>query len=407
MKHRTGIAVVLACVLGTTTAAMGQPVAPGLHHAPSALLAVDQNRATVIDQIVTRWGAPLERSGAGLDAGQLRAMLSALRADHLLAASLAGTLDGLRNALVNAETSSLSVDDGLVHRKAIGDPAADLSYTPIVPCRIADTRFGGGPLAANVQRQFDGYNATSFGFQGGSGSNCGMPNGVAAIAMNVYAVNPTNLGFIKVWPANAAEPAVSTVNYQPGQVAVSTGAIVPVDGANSNRFLAKSPSVVDFIVDVVGYFNAPTAPIPQLSAAVTDLQTRMAKLEGQITAADLAGTYRFTAIQMELDGGAGNTSVSSYVFHATVQFAANGTYTYTPTSGEDGNALRFFTVPPSVVPFVGSGVSSGAGTWTYAAGAITVDSGLVLDVGAGGRVLVGTAFGHSDGTTNIIVITRL
>ncbi|HSJ42001.1 MAG TPA: tail fiber domain-containing protein, partial [Xanthobacteraceae bacterium] len=123
--------------------------------------------------------------------------------------------------------------------------------------RIADTRHAGGALAANAPRTFDGFSA-NFSTQGGTATNCGMPNGVAAIAMNVYAVNPTNLGFIKVYPANGAEPAVSTVNYQTGIAAIATGAIVPVDGGNSNRFIAKSPAQVDFIADVVGYFRAPS-----------------------------------------------------------------------------------------------------------------------------------------------------
>jgi len=83
-----------------------------------------------------------------------------------------------------------------------------------------------------------------------------VPNSVAALALNVYAVNPTNVGFIKVWPASGTEPAVSTVNYQPGLIAIATGALVPVDQANSNRFTAKSPAVVDFVADVVGHFRA-------------------------------------------------------------------------------------------------------------------------------------------------------
>jgi len=406
MKHWTGIAVVFACVLAVTNETSAQANAPGAHYAPSPLLAIDQNRVTVVDHIVARWGEPLAQSGAGLDAVQLRSMLSALRSDHLLAASLAGTLDGLGNALANAATSQAPFDAGLVHAKAIGDPAADLTYTPVAPCRIADTRNAGGALGANVQRQFDGFNASSFAAQGGTASNCGMPNGVAAIAMNVYAVNPTNLGFIKVWPANAAEPAVSTVNYQPGLVAIATGAIVPVDGANSNRFLAKSPSVVHFIVDVVGYFKAPSAPIPQLSAAIADLTARVAKLEGQITAADLVGTYRLSGFQMELHGGAGSTSVSSYGFQGTVQLVADGTFAIT-TAPDSGNTLRLFTVPPSVVDFVGAGGGSGGGTWSYSGGAVTITGGPVLDVAAAGKVLVGPSFNHSDGTNVLLVLSRI
>jgi len=223
----------------------------------SALLAIDQNRSTVVDRIVQQWSEPLAAAGVGLIPEQLRDMLSALRADHLLAASLAGSLDGLRDVLANALTHSAPPSQGLVTTKALGDPNDDLAYTPINPCRIVDTRAAGGALSANIARTFVGF-SSNFATQGGSASNCAIPGGVAAIAMNVYAVNPAGLGFIKVWAANASEPAVSTINYQSGITALANGAIVPVDGTNNNQFKAKSPLVVDFIADVVGYFRAPT-----------------------------------------------------------------------------------------------------------------------------------------------------
>ena len=188
-----------------------------------------------------------------LDHEQLSSALWALRADRLFAVTLAGEVEAVEAVL------GMEAPDALKPRvaaKALGDPTADLTYTPINPCRILDTRnTAAGPLAPNVARTFDGY-STNFATQG-DGSGCGIPNGVAALAMNVYAVNPTNLGFIKVWPANGTEPDVSTVNYQVGITAIATGTLVPVDQASSNRFTAKSPATVDFIADVVGYFKPP------------------------------------------------------------------------------------------------------------------------------------------------------
>ena len=57
------------------------------HRGADALLAIDQNRTTVIDRIVTQWGEPLAQSSVRLSSEQLRTMLNGLRADHLLAAS--------------------------------------------------------------------------------------------------------------------------------------------------------------------------------------------------------------------------------------------------------------------------------------------------------------------------------
>jgi hypothetical protein len=188
-----------------------------------------------------------------LDHEQLSNALFALRADRLFAVTLAGDADAVEAVLADAKREA---DRPRAAAKALGDATADLTYTPINPCRILDTRStAAGPLAANVARTFDGY-STNFASQGGTGSGCSIPNGVAALAMNVYAVNPTNLGFIKVWPASGTEPDVSTVNYQPGVTAIATGTLVPVDPANGNRFTAKSPATVDFIADVVGFFRA-------------------------------------------------------------------------------------------------------------------------------------------------------
>src|SRR6266705_3244298 len=51
------------------------------HIAPSALLTIDQNRATVVDRIVNQWGDRLASSNAGVTSKQLREILSGLRAD--------------------------------------------------------------------------------------------------------------------------------------------------------------------------------------------------------------------------------------------------------------------------------------------------------------------------------------
>jgi hypothetical protein len=69
---------------------------------PSVLLTIDQNRTPVVDRIVGEWGATLSRSTAGISSAQLHTLLMGLRADHLLAASLAGSSSGLRDVLANS-----------------------------------------------------------------------------------------------------------------------------------------------------------------------------------------------------------------------------------------------------------------------------------------------------------------
>src|SRR6516164_273324 len=116
---------------------------------PSPLLAIDQNRNTVVERIVGQWGEALAASNAGIGAAELRQMLSGMRSDHLLAASLAGTLNGLRDVMANALTSTAEVNRSMIRAKALGDASDDLVYTPVVPCRIVDTRNAGGAIGTS------------------------------------------------------------------------------------------------------------------------------------------------------------------------------------------------------------------------------------------------------------------
>lgn len=245
MKRKTLFLAISLALAGHAGAAMAR--SGDLRADP--LLAIDMNRAAVIDQVIAGWRGKL----APEQEKAVREALSVLRADRLLAASVAPSVDGLLSVLKSAETTSAAAG-AKVQLKDLGD--LDLAYTPVTPCRIVDTRQVARRLAAGVIQTFDGYNVSTFAAQGGAASNCGIPLGAKALATTTTAVTPSNLGFIKLWPANVTEPDASTVNYDPGTINIATGAIVPVDGANANQFNAKSPAAVDLVVDVVGYFNA-------------------------------------------------------------------------------------------------------------------------------------------------------
>ena len=235
--------------------------------APNALLSIDQNRGTVVDRIVADWSDAFAKSNAGIDAGQLRTLLLGMRADHLLAASLAGTLDGLRQVIAGSLASQEATSDkSRVAPKSLGDTADDVVYTPVTPCRIIDTRNAVGALQINEIRTEDGFNAASFAAQGGAASNCGIPNGVSALTLNVVAVQPSGLGHLTLWPANAAEPNASTINFDPTTITIANGTIVPVDSANNNRFNVKSVAHVDLVADVLGYFAPPVATAVQCTS---------------------------------------------------------------------------------------------------------------------------------------------
>jgi hypothetical protein len=223
----------------------------------SALLAIDQHRPTVIERIVAQWGAPLAASGAGLDGEQLRALLADLRADQLLAASLAGTLDGLRDVVANALPTT-PLRGRPLQAKALGDSASDLVYTPINPCRIVDTRGGaGGFLGNNTARDWNTARpGGSFADQGGANNDCGIPGEPAAVLANFAVTGSSQPGVLFASAFNQPPPVASTLNYAGGQT-IANAVIVPTAVGLSKELHVFVSTATHVVIDVLGYFQAP------------------------------------------------------------------------------------------------------------------------------------------------------
>ncbi len=123
--------------------------------------------------------------------------------------------------------------------------AGALSFYPVTPCRVADTRTAEGPFGGPVMTA---SSVRTFAIPAGG---CGIPAGAAAYSLNVTVVPEGYLGYLTVWPAGQAKPGVSTLNSWDGTV-VANAAIVPA-GANG----AVSVYVTDqthVILDIIGYF---------------------------------------------------------------------------------------------------------------------------------------------------------
>src|SRR5438552_6888308 len=229
---------------------------------PSALMSIDQNRATVVERIVGEWGDRLAMSNAGISSAQLRQILSGLRSDHLLAASLAGSVEGLRDVVSAALVrSDVAVATGLMHTKALGDTTFDLVYTPVVPCRIVDTRSGGGGVfAPQTQRNWRAFSILGFGSQGGSATNCGIfVPPVAIMANTTLADTVGGPEFFTLWPFGQTRPNASTVNWWAAAQQPANAEIVPLcTGAGCTAdFSAFASGQTHAIIDVLGYFNRP------------------------------------------------------------------------------------------------------------------------------------------------------
>lgn len=296
---------------------------------PSVLLSVDQNRETVVDRVVAEWGDALVNSGALFSKDQLRRLLIGLRADHLLAASLAGSLNGLRMIIAHA----LAADDPAamtrVNTKALGDLAEDLVYTPVAPCRIVDTRNAGGAFGPGEGRAYRAYlTSGTFASQGGAATNCAIPANPAAAALNITVVSNTGSGFLTAWPYNGSFPNASTLNYVAGQT-VANGALIPLcQSSCAAEFNVLLSGGGNLIVDIVGYFRAPEATILDCATAGSSVNIP-AGGAAQVTAlATCAAGYELTGGGCSFGDANGNTTTSSAVLlNRTTRFFDGSAYT--------------------------------------------------------------------------------
>ena len=145
----------------------------------------------------------------------------------------------------------------------------DLVFTPVAPCRIADSRpsFGGpGTLTHLSTRGLSvspGY--TSYSFQGGSASNCGLTgigtddNVVLALALSTFSQSAA--GYVTMFRSGTTNPApfVVTQWFQAGVVNTST-VFVGTDCCSFKDFnIYVNGANTDYALDVVGYFARPKA----------------------------------------------------------------------------------------------------------------------------------------------------
>jgi hypothetical protein len=231
--------------------------------APNPWLAVDRNRIGIVADLVGRWDAVTKSGSVGvLSEAQLREALARLRADHLFSATLAGTYAELLTVFAEAGARPDGATSSKPQQKVAGS-GPELAYTPIVPCRIVDTRSGaGGLLTPGASRNWLATNpGGNFAAQGGSNTNCAIPVKAAAVTVNFTVFN-TGAGpaFITAWPFNQPRPGTATLNWTTVGAQVANAAIVPLcTGAGcTSEFSVFASSSTDMVVDVVGYFTPPS-----------------------------------------------------------------------------------------------------------------------------------------------------
>ena len=123
-------------------------------------------------------------------------------------------------------------------------------FVGVTPTRILDTRDQTGGIGG----RFVHGDTRTLRI---AGVNKGVvPGDATAVVLNVTAVNPTNQGYVTVYPTGIARPLASNLNTQPGETRPNL--VVAKIGANGSVDLytyCDQLGSVDLIADVVGYFH--------------------------------------------------------------------------------------------------------------------------------------------------------
>jgi hypothetical protein len=128
------------------------------------------------------------------------------------------------------------------------DPAA-LTFYPLAPCRVADTRettrglLGAPAMSAGEVRTFPVLS-----------SACNLPASARAYSFNFTVVPRGALGYVTTWPAGQSQPYVSTLNALTGTV-TANAAMVPA--GNGGAISVFTTGATEVIIDANGYFAPP------------------------------------------------------------------------------------------------------------------------------------------------------
>ncbi|MEP7010101.1 MAG: ELWxxDGT repeat protein [Acidobacteriota bacterium] len=154
-------------------------------------------------------------------------------------------------ATVHFDSDGDLVDDTNISTDDPGQPGGQdgttfrvgLGLYTVPPCRAFDSR-PGSPL-------LNGFTQTVT-----IAAVCGIPATAKALSFNLTAIGPNTLGFLRVYPSGSPAGIVSQINFGPGQTRSNNGIIeIGTDGKVVVAAALTFGGAVDFVLDVVGYFE--------------------------------------------------------------------------------------------------------------------------------------------------------
>ena len=243
----------------------------------SELKRIEANREAFVDELLSRW-APYVEPEVDLW-GHVKSVAMGATPWRLLGASLASdfesgyrVLRGVvgpgwdmsafiegREPVIGAGTAQAQASVPDPAAEALGDPTASLVFTPIAPCRIADTRRVFQLIGAGSTWSYD-FTASGLTKGYGGDTSCpGLPTAQAsAWAVNITATGYTSAGHVTVWPYLTTKPSTSFMNYFPSAYAVANAGTVTGNSSAGTSVRISPSSDTHIVIDIMGYYSEAT-----------------------------------------------------------------------------------------------------------------------------------------------------
>ncbi|MEA2685353.1 MAG: hypothetical protein QOE93_548, partial [Actinomycetota bacterium] len=225
-------------------------------------------------------------------------------------------------------------------------------YNTLAPARILDTRDGTG--TGGVLRPVGAQSSIAVGVTGVGGVPA---TGVTAVVLNVTATQPTDGGFVTVFPSGSARPVASNLNLRPGQTVPNL--VVAKVGSDGKVNVYNHAGTTHVIFDVAGWFGTDgsaggAAFRPLVPARILDTR------DGTGGFRPAVGPSATTSVRVTGVGGVPAVGVSAVVLNVTATEPTTAGYLTVFPSGtprpvaSNLNVLAAETVPNLVVAKVGA-----------------------------------------------------
>ncbi|MEO1055880.1 MAG: hypothetical protein AAFY28_03105 [Actinomycetota bacterium] len=159
----------------------------------------------------------------------------------------------------------------------------------------------------------------------------GIPTDAAAAIFNVAAVDPSDRGYVSLYPCDATRPGTSTVNFAAGQT-TANGAVVRL--SEQGTVCAYAHRATDLILDVSGYAPPDSVVSAIVPARLVETRHGEPTSDGQQEAIGRRQRGQRTVVQVAGRAQVPQGAPAAFVNVAAVEPADRGFATVYPCDGE-------------------------------------------------------------------------